>query len=175
MLKEKSKVELIERELKSREQMMRLILSEKSRQLNEAVSRAEAAEKRAYDDQLNHHDQLEMYQAQLREKEAETTEKEESNQMLRRDMLEIMNRFNEEKAAVEAKMEEAKAVLVAKLTAEAQPLTKDMEKRLKVKLAEVRALQKEVIKLRGELDIHQRTSDRAKRIALILDAIDSID
>ena len=70
-------------------------------------------------------------------------------------------------------MEDAKAALVAKLTAAAP--AKDMEKRLKVKQAEVKALQKELLKLRGELEIHQRTSDRAKRIALILDAIDSID
>ena len=91
-MKEKSKVELIERELKSREQMMRVILSEKSRQLKEAVSRAEAAERKAYDDLLNHQDQVEMYQVRLHEKEAEAKEKEESNQLLRRDMLEIMNR-----------------------------------------------------------------------------------
>ena len=34
LLKEKSKVELIERELKSREQIMRVVISEKNRQAN---------------------------------------------------------------------------------------------------------------------------------------------
>jgi len=178
--REKSKVELIEHELKSREKIMRMVLSEKNRQLKDAEDRAVSAEKKAHDSHLNHQDQLEMYQTQLKEKESEIREKEESNHMLRRDMLEIMNRFNNEKVAMEAKVEEAKAKLITKVTnsatptAEQQP-SKDIEKRLKTKHIEVKILKKEVLRLRSELEIHNRTSDRAKKIALILDAIDSID
>ena len=130
----------------------------------------------------------------LNEKETEVREKEESNQLLRRDMLEIMNSFNEEKSAMEAKLEEAKAALMAmaaKAKAQqqqphiAQPMPADnlqdkhqiqqLEKRLKAKNSEMKNLQKEVTCLRNELEAHHRTADRAKKIALILDAIDSID
>lgn len=194
LLKEKSKVELIERELKSREQIMRVVISEKNRQVKEAVSRAEAAEKKAYEGHLDSQDKLEMYQVRLNEKETEVREKEESNQLLRRDMLEIMNSFNEEKSAMEAQLEEAKAALMA-MAAKAkaqqqqphivQPIPADnskdkhqiqqLEKGLKAKNSEMKKLQKEVTCLRNELEAHHRTADRAKKIALILDAIDSID
>merc|ERR1711974_427980 len=119
--REKSKVELIEHESKSREKIMRMVLSEKNRQLKDAEDRAVSAEKKAHDSHLNHQDQLEMYQTQLKEKESEIREKEESNHMLRRDMLEIMNRFNNEKVAMEAKVEEAKAKLITKVTNSATP------------------------------------------------------
>ena len=108
-------------------------------------------------------------------------------------MLEIMNSFNEEKSAMDTKLEEAKAALLAmaaKAKAQRQPQaaqtvppdnSKDkhqiqqLEKRLKVKNSEMKKLQKEVTCLRNELEAHHRTADRAKKIALILDAIDSID
>ena len=117
-----------------------------------------------------------MYQTKLKEKDSDIREKEESNHMLRRDMLEIMNNFNNEKVAMEAKIEEAKAKLTTKLT-EPNPEQppKDLEKRLKTKHTEVKILKREVLRLRSELEIHNRTSERAKKIALILDAIDSID
>merc|ERR1711974_24332 len=112
-------------------------------------------------------------------KETEVREKEESNQLLRRDMLEIMNSFNEEKSAMEAKLEEAKAAMMAmaaKAKAQqqqphiAQPIPADnskdkhqiqqLEKRLKVESSEMKKLQKEMTCLRNELEAHHRTADR---------------
>ena len=169
LLKEKAKVELIEKELEAKDRLSQLALTEKDKQLQESVTRAEKAEKLAYENHLNHQDQLEMFAAQLKEKESEIREKEESNHMLRREMLEIMNKFNNEKADFEARIDNYKGQIKMVVS------DSEVQRELKQKRTESKVLQKEVIRLRHELETQLRTSDRAKKIALILDAIDSID
>lgn len=176
LLKEKSKVELIEKELVAREKLMSLVIAEKNRQLKEAIARAENAEKMAFDDQLNHQDQLEMYEAKMKEKITELQEKEESNHMLRREMLEIMNKFTNEKTELETRIDDYKTqATVNEKTAKNNSESPELRKRLRQKHTEVKVLQREVVRLRKELEINSRTADRARKIALILDAIDSID
>ena len=116
------------------------------------------------------------YQAKLKEKEGELREKEESNHMLRREMLEIINKYNNEKSQYEAKIE-----ALDKLTNnKKEQLHVDntqllLASRLKQKTAECRDLQREVVKLRNRMSVLDHSSNRAMKIALILDAIDSID
>merc|ERR1712142_588194 len=99
----------------------------------------------AFDDQLNHQDQLEMYEAKMKDKITEVQEKEESNHMLRREMLEIMNKFTNEKTELEARMDDYKAQAAAhEETAKNNSESQELRKRLRQKHTEVKVLQKEV-------------------------------
>ena len=176
LLKEKAKVEVIEKELNSREALLMLTLKEKDQELERAEKRTAKAEKAAYEGYLNHQDAVEMFQVTIKQKEHELHEKEESNHMLRKEMMEIMNRFASEKQQIEHNLNQVRQ------NQENSSRTKFLEeeldklqKKLALKTNENKMLHKEVKSLKSKVAMQVSINDRAERIARILDAIDSID
>merc|ERR1712046_435843 len=104
-------------------------------------------------------------------------EKEESNSVLRRDLMETVAKFGLEKAALERRLHEEEQSR-EKVSATLEERTKELEesrKKSDKRSREKKRLSREVVSLRREVQEVYRNNERGIKLAKILDHIDNID
>ncbi|XP_059095861.1 uncharacterized protein LOC131890523 [Tigriopus californicus] len=184
IIKEKSKSELIRHEMRSQGEILELKMNQAQEDRNEALVDLQ----RMQNESLVHRDTfqttLRALKAGLDEKDNQVQELEDSNAMLRKDLVDLMTQFQSEKSKMEKKLVQyldkiddlnesngGKNQIIARLEHEIDENKAHVEKRRKEK----KKLIKENQALRTELEQIYRDHQRNKKMSRIMRHIENID
>jgi len=193
LAKEKSRNILISKDLSALEKVSAYKVERLQADLQISRARADGAEKKCYENHLMHQDALEMLRVSLTEAyESQVKEKDGDLNVLRREMLEAVTKFNGEKQHWEHVFLQKEQDLQHEKDSneiEIQSLKSQleaMEKKAKQRGKEIKRLRRDYSQVSNKTTLNDsgivstevlptNTSERAYRIARILDVIDSID
>ncbi len=184
LMKERSKTELLRLELESQSEILGIKTSQLAEELNECRQELERTKQDAALRIDLFQKAVDGLQEALHDREVSLKESEDSNEALRKDLLELVTRVGQERHAMEKaiKEERTKAHKTQTQVTEKimmcdrlQASLEKAEEKLDKKGREKRRLEKELGKLKREAEELGRHGSRGMMVARMLDHIDNID
>eukprot|EP00095_Tigriopus_kingsejongensis_P000677 maker-scaffold340_size202118-snap-gene-1.22 protein:Tk00677 transcript:maker-scaffold340_size202118-snap-gene-1.22-mRNA-1 annotation:"hypothetical protein A1O7_05500" len=184
VIQEKSKSELIRQEAQNHIDILQIKTEQSKEELLEAQSDLRLSQEEFQHQRETFQKTLRALKASLDEREAQVNELEESNALLRQDLVDVVTQFQNEQSQVEKKVFQYrdriddlsegltdKSRLVSQLEEELSESRCQVDRKRKEK----KKLSKEIGFLTNELDKIQRDHDKAKKMSRILKHIENID
>lgn len=184
IIKEKSKSELIRHEMRNQGEILELKMNQAQEDCHEAQVDLQRSQNEAHVHRETFQKTLRALKAGLDEKDNQVQELEDSNAMLRKDLVDLMTQFQSEKSKMEKKLlqyrdkiddltekSNGKNQIISGLEQEIEESKAQVERRRKEK----KKLIKENQALRNELEQIYRDHERIKKMSRIMRHIESID
>ncbi len=177
LLKERSKLRLTELEARTHEEVWALKVAQAEEDTAEARTDAERTAEEAGRQRETFQKTLRALQAALDQKDEALRESEESNAVLRSELVDAASKFGAEKASIEERLREAETAAEVRReeAARAEREAEEARRRLDRRTKEKKRLSREVSAMQKEVQDVYRNNERGIKVARILDHIDNID